>query len=135
MTTQTKREVAYILKGYPRLSETFIINEIYLLEQMGMALRLFVLKTPEEKKSHAIVDKIRAAVTYLPETASITESQPTFAQITLSSYKYAALVQASTEVLEDSGVNIEAYLARRCGEAVGRQLGAALVTGTGSSPL
>ena len=41
MTTQTKREVAYILKGYPRLSETFIINEIYLLEQMGMALRIF----------------------------------------------------------------------------------------------
>lgn len=74
MTTQTKREVAYILKGYPRLSETFIINEIYLLEQMGLALRLYVLKTAEEKKSHAIVDKIRAAVSYLPETASITES-------------------------------------------------------------
>jgi glycosyltransferase involved in cell wall biosynthesis len=74
MTTQTKREVAYILKGYPRLSETFIINEIYLLEQMGLALRLFVLKASEEKKSHAIVDKIRAAVTYLPETASLTES-------------------------------------------------------------
>jgi len=74
MTTQTKREVAYILKGYPRLSETFIINEIYLLEQMGLALRLFVLKAAKEKKSHAIVEKIRAAVTYLPETASITES-------------------------------------------------------------
>ncbi len=74
MSTQTKREVAYILKGYPRLSETFIINEIYLLEQMGLTLRLFVLKPAEEKKSHAIVDKIRAVVTYLPETASITES-------------------------------------------------------------
>lgn len=74
MTTQTKREVAYILKGYPRLSETFIINEIYLLEQMGLALRLYVLKVAEEKKSHAIVDKIRAAVTYLPATASVTES-------------------------------------------------------------
>lgn len=67
------------------------------------------------------------------EAASITESQPTFAQITLTSYKYASFVQASTEVLEDSGINIEAYLARRCGEAVGRQLGANLVTGTGSS--
>ena len=74
MTTNNQREVAYILKGYPRLSETFIINEIYLLEQMGLRLRIFSLKPPEEKKNHAIVDKIRAVVTYLPATTSITET-------------------------------------------------------------
>jgi HK97 family phage major capsid protein len=69
----------------------------------------------------------------IAEAGAITESDPTFAQVVLSSYKYATLTQVSTETLEDSGVNIEAYLATRAGEAVGRALGAALVTGTGSS--
>ncbi len=68
-----KPTVAYILKGYPRISETFIINEIYLLEQMGISLRIFSVKQPNEKKSHAVVDKIKASVTYLPKTESITE--------------------------------------------------------------
>ncbi|MEZ4861132.1 MAG: glycosyltransferase family 4 protein [Caldilineaceae bacterium] len=72
MNTQDKQEVAYILKGYPRISETFIINEIYLLEQMGLKLHIFSLKQAEEKKSHAVVNKIWAAVTYLPATSSIT---------------------------------------------------------------
>ena len=67
-----QHEIAYILKGYPRISETFIINEIYLLEQMGLALRIFSLKAAEEAQSHAIVDQIKAAVTYSPKTKSIT---------------------------------------------------------------
>ncbi|MEZ4732243.1 MAG: glycosyltransferase [Caldilineaceae bacterium] len=74
MAEQEQPVVAYILKGYPRLSETFIINEIYLLEQMGLSLRIFSLKPPEEKKRHAIVEQICAAVTVLPATASITKT-------------------------------------------------------------
>lgn len=70
-----QQTIGYILKGYPRISETFIINEIYLLEQMGLKLHIFSVKQPNEKKSHAVVDKIKAPVTYLPETASITESR------------------------------------------------------------
>lgn len=71
MAHQETREIAYILKGYPRLSETFIMNEIYLLEQMGVALRIFSLKGGEEQ-SHAIVDQIKANVTYAPKTKSVT---------------------------------------------------------------
>jgi hypothetical protein len=33
-------KVAYVLKGFPRLSETFIANEIFQLERLGMELRL-----------------------------------------------------------------------------------------------
>ena len=70
-----QQTIGYVLKGYPRISETFIINEIYLLEQMGLKLHIFSVKRPNEKKSHAVVDKIKAPVTYLPETDSITESR------------------------------------------------------------
>jgi len=30
--------VAYVMNGYPRLSETFITHEIYQLERMGLQL-------------------------------------------------------------------------------------------------
>lgn len=59
--------VAYVVKGYPRLSETFILNEIHLLESMGMSLRVFSLKHETEGKSHSVVDRIEAPVVYLGE--------------------------------------------------------------------
>jgi hypothetical protein len=58
-------EIAYILKGYPRLSETFISNEIYLLEKMGLKLRIFSIKQANEKQSHGVIDMIQAPVSYL----------------------------------------------------------------------
>jgi hypothetical protein len=57
-----------ILKGYPRISETFISNEIRLLEKLGFAIHLFSMRQPRENFSHDSVKKIRATVDYLPET-------------------------------------------------------------------
>ena len=45
---QIDPSVAYILKGFPRLSETFIASEIYRLEQEGIRLRLIVIKPADE---------------------------------------------------------------------------------------
>jgi glycosyltransferase involved in cell wall biosynthesis len=61
-------EIGYILKGYPRTSETFITNEIFLLENEGVHLSIFSLKKLEGQKLHGVVGKIKAPVTYLPET-------------------------------------------------------------------
>jgi glycosyltransferase involved in cell wall biosynthesis len=57
-----------ILKGYPRISETFISNEIRLLEKLGFQIHLFSMRQPREKFTHDSVKQIRAAVDYLPET-------------------------------------------------------------------
>ena len=57
-----------ILKGYPRISETFISNEILLLEKLGFRLHLFSMRKPREDFTHDSVKKIRARVDYLPET-------------------------------------------------------------------
>ena len=56
-----------ILKGYPRISETFISNEILLLEQLGFRVHIFSMRQPRETFSHASVRRIEAAVDYLPE--------------------------------------------------------------------
>ncbi|OYQ16607.1 glycosyltransferase family 4 protein [Elstera cyanobacteriorum] len=56
-----------VLKGYPRLSETFIAQELLGLEQRGFRLHLVSLRRPTDKKRHPIHDQIAAPVTYLPE--------------------------------------------------------------------
>lgn len=59
--------VAFILKGYPRLSETFIAQEILGLEQSGLDIRIWSMRPPRETQRHPVNAEIRAPVTYLPE--------------------------------------------------------------------
>lgn len=59
--------LAVILKGYPRLSESFIAQEIRALERAGFALRLFSLRLPTDKAVHPVHREIEAPVVYLPE--------------------------------------------------------------------
>src|SRR3982751_3897095 len=73
--TRHAPEIGYIMKGYPRLSDVFINNEIYLLESMGLTLQIFSAKKPPSELRHSIVGNIQAPVTYLPEVTSIS-SQP-----------------------------------------------------------
>lgn len=65
--------VAYILKAFGRTSETFISNEIRLLENLGVGLRIFSLKTLKEQRLHGSVQAIESPVQYLPETAELSE--------------------------------------------------------------
>jgi glycosyltransferase involved in cell wall biosynthesis len=57
-----------ILKGYPRISETFISNEILLLEEQGIPIHILSMRHPRERFFHPSVGRIQAAVDYLPET-------------------------------------------------------------------
>jgi glycosyltransferase involved in cell wall biosynthesis len=59
--------IAVVLKGYPRLSETFIAEEIRGLEARGLDLRLVALRRPTDRAVHPVHREIRAPVTYLPE--------------------------------------------------------------------
>ena len=59
--------VAFILKGYPRLSEAFIAQEIRGLERRGMDIRLVSLRHPTDGAVHPVHREIQAPVTYLPE--------------------------------------------------------------------
>ena len=59
--------VAFVLKGYPRLSETFIAQEIAALERHGLDILIVSLRHPTDSRRHAVHDDIRAPVVYLPE--------------------------------------------------------------------
>ena len=58
---------AFILKGYPRLSETFITQEIHGLERRGLSVVIISLRHPTDATDHPMHAAIRAPVRYLPE--------------------------------------------------------------------
>lgn len=66
-------EIAYILKAFPRTSETFIANEIHVLEMLGVRLAIYSVKRLDNQKRHGSVSQIRAQVTYLPEAEPVNE--------------------------------------------------------------
>ena len=59
--------VAFVLKGYPRLSETFIAQEIAALERRGLEILIVSLRHPADARRHPVHEEIRACVLYLPE--------------------------------------------------------------------
>jgi len=59
--------VAFVLKGYPRLSEAFIAQEIAALERRGLDILIVSLRRPTDDRLHPLHREIRAAVHYLPE--------------------------------------------------------------------
>lgn len=67
MSSGPAGRVAFVLKGYPRLSETFIAQEILALEQRGLDILIVSLRHPTDKAIHPVHREIRAARIYLPE--------------------------------------------------------------------
>jgi glycosyltransferase involved in cell wall biosynthesis len=59
--------VAFVLKGYPRLSEAFIAQEIAALERRGLDILIVSLRRPTERRRNPVHDQIRAPLLYLPE--------------------------------------------------------------------
>jgi len=66
MATESTGKVCYILKRFPRLSETFILNEIRALERLGLELLIVSLLPREGELQHSTVSEIRAKVYYTP---------------------------------------------------------------------
>ncbi len=67
MSVDTGARVAVVLKGWPRLSETFIAQEIAGLEARGVALEIWSLRRPTDKARHPVHDRVTGRVVYLPE--------------------------------------------------------------------
>ena len=61
------KHIAFVLKGYPRLSESFIAQEILYLENLGLKISIYSLRKPTDVLIHSNHNKINAQVTYLPE--------------------------------------------------------------------
>lgn len=61
------KPIAVVVKGYPRLSETFIAQELLGLEKRGLKQTIISLRHPTDSAVHDMHKAIQANVLYLPE--------------------------------------------------------------------
>jgi len=65
--TDPNPPLAVVVKGWPRLSETFIAQELVALEDAGHRFDIWSLRFPTDTKTHPLHDRLNARVRYLPE--------------------------------------------------------------------
>ena len=65
--SQDHPNLAVLVKGWPRLSETFIAQELVALEEAGQSFEIWSLRHPTDVKRHPLHDRLQAKVRYLPE--------------------------------------------------------------------
>lgn len=89
----SNQQIGYLLRSYPRLSQTFIVNEILALEAIGVSIEIFALTDPHEKVVQMQVDQVRAPVHYLDEAMQA-----------------RSFLEALKENLEIAGLHLKGYL-------------------------
>ncbi len=63
--------IGYIVKGFPRATETFIAHEIRRLEALGLRIRVYSIKPGEPALGHSVLREIAADIVALPVTTSL----------------------------------------------------------------
>lgn len=110
-----RRKVVVVVKGYPRLSETFIAQELLGLEKAGIELEIVSLRLPTDKTHHAVHDEISASITYLPEY--IHRSPLRAMQGLISSMRLPGFAQAFRKFLRDFSRDVTRNRIRRFAQA------------------
>lgn len=105
-----------VLKGYPRLSETFIAQELLGLEKAGLELSLVALRRPTDAKRHPVHDEISAPVMYLPEY--LHEEPGRVARALLAALPRAGFWKALGALLRDLPRDFTRNRVRRFGQAL-----------------
>ncbi|KUJ78713.1 glycosyltransferase family 4 protein [Ruegeria profundi] len=65
--TSKQPKLAVLVKGWPRLSETFIAQELVALQDAGHSFDIWSLRHPTDVKRHPLHDRLQGQVHYLPE--------------------------------------------------------------------
>lgn len=106
--------------------------------ETGAILRAgaFVLNTGSGENIQVPKTTAHSSAAIVTEGAAIGESDPAFGQVTLGAHKYGIMIQVARELIDDTGVDLEGYLARQAGRALGNGFGAHAMTGdtSGSNP-
>ena len=63
--------VGYVLRKFPILSETFVLEEILALESAGVPVHIFSLARPSDPRFHESLARLKAPITYVPEISDI----------------------------------------------------------------
>lgn len=79
--TQSRPErTAYVLKVYPRFSETFVVTEILAREAAGEDLAIYALRPTRDSRFHPQLAQVQAPVTHLPRAHKLSTEWDVFAR-------------------------------------------------------
>lgn len=70
-TAPTEPVVGYVLKMYPRFSETFIVSEILAREAQGESIVIFSLRPSTDTRFHPELARVKAPVIHVPRPSSV----------------------------------------------------------------
>jgi len=87
--------VVYIVKMYPRFSETFIVNEILAHEKAGLQLDIYSLRAPVDGRFHDSLSRVQANVKYIKQKCS---AQQFWEQIQVTSNLYPGIMSILQEI-------------------------------------
>lgn len=59
--------IGYMLRMYPRFSQTFVVNEILELERQDVDVKILSLRKPTDGRFHESLSRVCATADYLPE--------------------------------------------------------------------
>lgn len=62
-----KSKIGYVVKVYPRFSETFVVTEILAREAAGEELAIYALRPTSDARFHPQLAQVQAPVTHLPK--------------------------------------------------------------------
>jgi glycosyltransferase involved in cell wall biosynthesis len=90
--------LGYVIRMFPQVSETFIANEILSLERLGVPLRIFSYRRPQERVTHECVRSIKTPVTYVPDPLGAHIPELVAAQVAIASRQPARYAMALQHV-------------------------------------
>lgn len=118
------------------LVPTTFVNQLYdYLEVYSGARRMGATILTTASGEPMILPKVATGGTaaLVGEGSALAGSDPTFGRVQLGTWKYAQIVQLSSEIIRDAGVDVEGWLAGDFGRALGRVTNTAYTTGSGSN--
>lgn len=67
MVNNPRLHMGYVVRMFPRFSETFVLHEILALERQGVDVTIFSLRKPDEGRFHPALSRLKAPVIYLDD--------------------------------------------------------------------
>ena len=87
LSTADPLRVGFVVKRYPRFSETFIVREILAHERAGVEVEIYALKPPNDEHFQDLLARVRAPVNYLYLTPeSLHQEEGATSTLTASSF-------------------------------------------------
>ena len=86
--------VGYVVKRYPRYSETFIVREILAHERAGVAIEIFSLRPPDDGHFQDLIARVQGRVNYLYMPAEGLLPEPLAGATLTAAHLWKALVEA-----------------------------------------